>query len=136
MATRFCFVDYDRTMAIVAEVEHAGDRQLIGVGRLVADADHSNAEYAVLIADDWQGRGVGRLLTAYCLEICRTWGINYVFAETTTDNERMRRIFQKYGFHLKRSNNDEILYELRLSEPPVEELPKALHESAASPSVI
>jgi acetyltransferase len=136
MATRFCFVDYDRTMAIVAEVEHAGERQLIGVGRLVADAEHSNAEYAVLIADDWQGRGVGRLLTTYCLEICRTWGINYVFAETTTDNERMRRIFQKYGFHLKRSNNDEVLYELQLSELPTAELTKALHEAAPSGNII
>jgi acetyltransferase len=115
MATRFCFVDYDRTMAIVAEVEHGDRQEIVGVGRLVADAEHSNAEYAVLIADDWQGRGLGKLLMSYCLEICRSWGINQVFAGTTVDNERMKRIFERYGFHMQKSDNDEALYELRLS---------------------
>lgn len=116
MATRFCFVDYDRTMAIVAEVEEGGERSLIGVGRLVADADHRNAEYAVLVADDWQGRGLGKLLTAYCIEICRTWGIDRVFAETTTDNVRMQQILTRNEFQQTTPIDHELLYELRLSE--------------------
>jgi acetyltransferase len=116
MATRFCFVDYDRTMAIVAEIEDQYGRQLVGVGRLVADADHRNAEYAVLVADAWQSRGLGRMLTDYCLEICRTWSIDHVFAETTEDNKSMQRILQRYGFHIKQSTDGEVLYGLRLSE--------------------
>lgn len=119
MATRFCFVDYDRTMAIVAEVEDGDESQLVGVARLVADADHRNAEYAVLIADDWQGRGLGQMLTGYCLEICHSWGIDRVFAETTADNDRMQRIFDRFQFHKKESIDDEVLYELKLSEHPV-----------------
>jgi acetyltransferase len=122
MATRFCFIDYDRTMAIVAEVGIGNARQLIGVGRLVADADHRNAEYAVLVEDAWQGRGVGKMLTAYCLEICRTWGINQIFAETTSDNESMRRIFQRHGFRNTKCCNGEVLYELFLSEGLAEQL--------------
>ena len=70
MATRFCFVDYDRTMAIVAELETDGTRKIIGVARLVADADHSVAEYAILLADEWQGRGLGNILTDFCFDIC------------------------------------------------------------------
>ena len=40
MASRYCFIDYDRELGIVAEVEEEGRRKLIGVGRLVADVDH------------------------------------------------------------------------------------------------
>jgi acetyltransferase len=112
-------------MAIVAEVTHGGERRLVGVGRLVADAEHRNAEYAVLVADDWQGRGLGSQLTAYCLEICRTWGIDCVYAETTTDNERMQRILQRQRFHQKRTVHGDMLYELRLGGYPINERPES-----------
>jgi acetyltransferase len=115
MATRFCFVDYDRTMAIVAEREVGGERQLIGVARLVADADHSNAEYAVLVADDWQKLGLGTLLTDYCLEICGSWGIDRAYAETTTDNRAMQAILRRHNFDLAKASNGEMLYQAVLT---------------------
>jgi acetyltransferase len=111
MATRFCFVDYDRTMAIVAEREVGGERQLIGVARLVADADHSKAEYAVLVADDWQMLGLGNLLTDFCFEICGSWGIHRVYAETTADNGPMQSILHRHNFQLKKTSNGEMLYQ-------------------------
>jgi acetyltransferase len=114
MATRFCFIDYDRTMAIVAEIEDGDRHQLIAVGRLVADADHELAEYAVLVADAWQGRGLGNLLTDYCLKICQTWGIDRVVAETTTDNLQMRRILSRRGFEQKECAANEVLFQKRL----------------------
>ena len=116
MATRFCFVDYDRTMAIVAEIETEGHREIIGVARLVADADHRVAEYAILLADDWQGRGLGNLLTDFCFEICKTWGIDRVYAETTIDNQRMQKILRRQNFKLKKASDGEALYEAHLSE--------------------
>ncbi|MCO6459003.1 MAG: GNAT family N-acetyltransferase [Pirellulaceae bacterium] len=98
MATRFCFIDYDREIAIVAEMEDQERRRLCGVGRLVADVDHQEAEYAVLVGDAFQGRGLGSLLTDYCLEICRSWGIRQVVAEVAPENKRMLDIFLSRGF--------------------------------------
>jgi acetyltransferase len=118
MATRFCFVDYDRTMAIVAEVEDNGERQIIGVARLVADADHRDAEYAVLVSDDWQGQGLGTELTDFSFEICESWKIDRVYAETTTHNRRMHNILRKHSFHQTRASNGEALYEAILSNRP------------------
>jgi acetyltransferase len=118
MATRFCFVDYDRTMAIVAEIDDAGERQLIGVARLVADADHGNAEYAVLVADEWQGLGLGNLLTDFCFELCGTWGIDRVYAETTADNQRMQHILRRHNFEQTKSGDGEVLYKAVLSKRP------------------
>jgi acetyltransferase len=87
---------------------------LIGVGRLVADPDHRNAEYAVLVSDVWQGRGLGSMLTDYCLEICSTWGINRVYAETTSDNARMQRILRRRVFVQTDAADNELLFQTQL----------------------
>ncbi len=98
MATRYCFIDYDREMGIVAEVEENGERKLIGVGRLVADVNHETAEYAVIVVDRWHGHGLGGLLTDYCLEVAKRWGVKRVVAETSKENARMLATFRNRGF--------------------------------------
>jgi acetyltransferase len=102
VAARFCFVDYDRELAIVAEVVEDGARKLAGVGRLVADPDHERAEYAVLVADPWQGRGVSDALTDHCLAIAGDWGVTTVYAETEPDNRRMITVLEHHGFTVQR----------------------------------
>jgi acetyltransferase len=97
MASRFCYIDYDREMALVAQLE---DR-LVGVGRLVADPDHDKAEFAVLVEDAWQGKGLGSYLTDACLEVARQWNLRRVFGETTPDNLPMLNIFRRRGFDLQ-----------------------------------
>jgi acetyltransferase len=115
MATRFCFVDYDRTMAIAAEVTGPDGPQLVAISRLVADADHHDAEYAVLVADAWQGRGLGTLLTDFCFGIGRSWGVDRISVETTADNSRMHRILRRYSFERKRSADGEELYQAQVT---------------------
>lgn len=98
MATRFCFIDYDRELAFVAEVESQGEKRLIGVGRLVSDPDRETAEYAVLIEDAFQGQGLGGCLTDACLNVAKSWQLRLVYGETTHDNMAMQKIFRKRGF--------------------------------------
>ncbi len=100
VAARYCYLDYDRELALVAEIESAGQRRLLGVGRLAADADHQNAEYAVLVADEFQEKGLGNLLTEACLDIARRWGVRELYGETTIDNPRMIALFKRHGFEL------------------------------------
>ena len=98
VATRYCFTDYDREIAMVAEREDAGEPRLVGVGRLVRDPGHDTAEYAVLISDAWQNRGLGGVLTDVCEEIARGWGLSHMVAQTTADNARMLALFRKRGY--------------------------------------
>ena len=109
MASRYCYIDYDRELGIVAEVETNGDRKLIGVGRLVADVDHVSAEYAILIVDQWQGRGLGGLLTDYCLDMAKRWGVNRVVAEVSKDNARMLATFRERQFHLDETQEPDVV---------------------------
>ncbi len=97
-AVRYCFIDYDREIAMVAELERDGRRQLLGVGRLVADPDHESVEYAVLVGDKWQNRGLGSVLTECCLEIAGHWGLRRVVAQTGRDNTWMLALFKRLGF--------------------------------------
>ncbi len=101
VATQFCFIDYDREIAIVAEVEQEGKKRLVGVGRLIADPDVEVMEYAVLITDDWQKKELGFMLTEYCMEIAKNRGVNKLVAETTRDNKPMISVFRKLNFKIR-----------------------------------
>jgi acetyltransferase len=109
MATRYCFVDYDREIGLVAEVEENGERRLIGVGRLVADVNHETAEYAVIVVDRWHGHGLGGLLTDYSLEVAKRWGVKKVVAETSKDNARMLATFRNRGFTLNDEQEEDVV---------------------------
>ena len=109
MATRYCFIDYDRELGIVAEVEEEGQRKLIGIGRLVADMNHETAEYAVIVIDRWHGHGLGGLLTDYCCEVAKKWGVKRVVAETSKDNTRMIATFRNRGFEINDKQEEDVV---------------------------
>jgi len=109
MATRYCFIDYDRELGIVAEVEEEGQRKLIGVGRLVADMNHEVAEYAVIVIDRWHGHGLGGLLTDYCCEVAKKWGVKRIVAETSKDNTRMIATFRNRGFEINDKQEEDVV---------------------------
>jgi len=109
MAARYCFIDYDRELGIVAEVEEEGQRKLIGVGRLVADMDHNTAEYAVIVADRWHGHGLGGLLTDYCTEVAKKWGVKRVIAEVSKENVRMLATFRNRQFESDNGEEQDVV---------------------------
>ena len=69
--TRICFIDYDREMALVAVRRNSetGDSEILGVGRLTKIHGTREAEIAVLISDNWQGRGLGKELLSRLLVV-------------------------------------------------------------------
>jgi acetyltransferase len=116
VATQFCFIDYDREIAIVAEVEEEGSKKLIGVGRLIADPDVEIMEYAVLITDAWQKKELGYILTNYCIEIARLREIKILVAETTRDNKPMISVFRKLNFKIRFNEDSTVSVRKDLTE--------------------
>jgi acetyltransferase len=106
VAARYCYIDYDREIAIVAELGEGESRKLLGVGRLIADPDHETVEYAVLVIDAWQKRELGSMLTDHCLDIAHRWKLKRVVAQTTTENHPMISVFQRRGFVISREGAD------------------------------
>jgi acetyltransferase len=102
---RICFADYDREMALVAEQAsgeggRAGHRTIVAVGRLSRDriSGSKDAEFSLLVADPWQGRGVGTLLLARLLEVGRREGMRRIEADILETNLRMQRLCARLGF--------------------------------------
>lgn len=108
IATQFCYIDYDREVGIVAEIDFEDRKRLIGVGRLISDPDLDTVEYAVLIADDWQKKELGIILTEYCQTIAKNAGFSRIFAETTKDNKAMVAVFRKLGFTITFSDDTNV----------------------------
>jgi acetyltransferase len=114
MATRFVFTDYDRELAIMAELNQDGQRKFAGAVRLVANRAGDSVEYAALVEDAWQGRGVGGLLTDYGIEVARRWGFKRMTAETTADNHRMVGALNKRGFEMVKQDGLDLFFEKAL----------------------
>lgn len=96
-AIRFCFIDYDRELAVVAEAGQGADRKLLGVARLVTD-NAGRAEFAVLVGDAWQGRGLGNIFMDYCLRNVDRARVHEIYGITSRDNVRMVKVFRQHGF--------------------------------------
>jgi acetyltransferase len=109
LATRFCFLDYDREIAIVAETIGEAHPEIVAVGRLVSDADHRTAEFAVLVEDAWQNRGLGTAITRHCVGIAGPWGIHKIVAETSAMTSRMVTIFRKMDFTLESVQDNQVV---------------------------
>ncbi|MCB0581743.1 MAG: GNAT family N-acetyltransferase [Phaeodactylibacter sp.] len=118
--TRFTHIDYDREMAIIAEVEEAGVKKMAAVVRIISDAWGEAAEYAILVADPWQQQGLGGQMTDYIIDIAREMGIKKLYASVLAANKGMLTLFEKKGFVIEREDFDTFHAELMLEEVLVE----------------
>ncbi len=117
--TRFTHIDYDREMAIIAEVEEAGQRKMAGVVRIIADPWGESAEYAIVVADPWQGLGLGSQMTDYIIQIARDMEIKKIYATVLASNQAMLSLFEKKGFITEREDFETFRVELQLIEEKV-----------------
>jgi len=98
---RFTDIDYSREMALIATTMVEGKEHQIGVARYVKDeAAPGEAEFAIVLADDWQGRGLGSKLLASLLAAARAHGVRRALATTMSTNEGMLALARRMGFTL------------------------------------
>ena len=101
MLVRFCNIDYDREMAIVAEVRENDKRKLIGIGRLIIDREFKSGEFAVLVHDNYQSKGLGPKLVDVLIGIAEEKGLERIYGEVLTENEQMLALCKKLGFTIE-----------------------------------
>ncbi len=107
---RICFIDYDKEMALVAERRTAtGESEIIGVARMQRFHGSAEAEFAVVISDDYQGQGLGMELVSRLLEIAKGEGVEVMNADILADNTMMKRVCEKLGFELSRDFGESVM---------------------------
>ena len=106
--TKVCFNDYDREIALVAERCNpaTGEPSIIAVGRLSREPRGGEAEFAVLVSDEWQQLGLGTDLTIRCVEIAKAEGIGSIIATVLPGNREMLVIFKRLGFEISMHARD------------------------------
>ncbi|HME41726.1 MAG TPA: bifunctional acetate--CoA ligase family protein/GNAT family N-acetyltransferase [Syntrophorhabdales bacterium] len=94
----FCNIDYDRHVAIVAEITENRKRKIIGVARIVMQPDFRSGEFAILTHDRYQHKGLGYKLVSMLIEIGRERGLEEIVGDVLTENEKMLKLAEKLGF--------------------------------------
>ncbi len=93
-------VDFARDMALIATTTVDGKETPIGVVRYVLSPQGDAAEFAVTVADPWQGAGIGRLLLGRLVEIARERGLRRLWGETLATNHSMIGLATGLGFRV------------------------------------
>jgi acetyltransferase len=105
--TRICFNDYDREIALVVDHKRRdGGHEILGVGRLSKIHGLSEAEFAIVISDQWQGRGLGTQLLKLLVEIGRHEKLKRITANILSDNAEMSQVSREVGFKLVRKDDE------------------------------
>ncbi|MCB8966764.1 MAG: bifunctional acetate--CoA ligase family protein/GNAT family N-acetyltransferase [Ardenticatenaceae bacterium] len=101
---RICFVDYDRDIALVTEKSDptTGEKEIVAAGRLSRIHGTDEAEFALLVNDACQDKGIGTETLRRLLEIGRDEGVKRVIAYLLTENRGMYHICKKLGFSFER----------------------------------
>jgi len=100
MRTRYCNIDYDREIGIVAEVVEKGKKRFIGVTRIILPPGKQNeAEFALVVSDKWHRLGLGSEFLDYTFEIAADKQVQKVFGIVLKDNQPMISLCREKGFH-------------------------------------
>jgi acetyltransferase len=113
-AARFTQIDYDREMAIIALIEEEGRQRSIGVNRLTYQPRYDKYEFAIVVADAYQGLGVGRILMRRLLEIARDRRIRRIYGVVLAENQKMIEFCRAFGFVVDSQDGSTITFRLDL----------------------
>jgi len=111
---RYCDVDYDKEIAIIAEIQEKERKRLLGVVRLATDRDGKTAEIAVVVGDPWQRLGMGYKLVDYIIEIARDKRLNKLYALMLQDNYKAIQLMKEKGFRIEYEEGEIVRGVLRL----------------------
>jgi L-amino acid N-acyltransferase YncA len=97
MAHRFTNLDGQHRFALVA-LDPDDPAEIIGVLRFDRAPGTTDAEYAAVIADRWQGRGLGTKLSKALIDSARARGVKTLTADVLPEIARMLRLFRDLGY--------------------------------------
>jgi RimJ/RimL family protein N-acetyltransferase len=116
MAQRFASLDYQNQMALVATIEEDGEEHLVGVARyvLIGDQDPGAAETAIIVRDDYQGRGLGTLLYERLIQYARSHQVTTFVGTVHQSNSPMLKFIHKSGLQVERRMDEPGVFQVRV----------------------
>jgi acetyltransferase len=110
MLARFTLIDYDREMALVAVVkdrtagpdgEITESERIVGVSRYITNPDQSSCEFALVVSDRFNGKGIGSRLMLSIMDVARDKGLTEIDGLVLSHNPGMLKLMRSLGFSVK-----------------------------------
>ncbi len=116
MRVRYCNIDYDREIAIVVEITEDMRKKIVGVVRVPIEPNGKKGEIAFIVADPWQGLGLGSKMVDHVIEICKDKKLETIYAIMMNDNHNAINLVRKMGFNIEDLGNCTLKGTLNLLE--------------------
>jgi len=101
LVIKSCNMDYDREIAILAEIKDHGKKRMIGGGRIIQELDTEKGEFALLCHDDYQRVGLGAKLIDVLIGIAQEKRLSEIYGLVMSENKKMLGLCRKLGFKVK-----------------------------------
>lgn len=106
MLVRFTQIDYHNEMALVAINPDVNGEEEIGVARYLTNPDKKTCEFAIVVSDKWQGKGIARLLMQKLIDIARNRGLEVMEGQVLANNYRMLELMTSLNFQVGNDPSD------------------------------
>ncbi|MCP4075284.1 MAG: bifunctional acetate--CoA ligase family protein/GNAT family N-acetyltransferase [Gammaproteobacteria bacterium] len=114
MLARFTQIDYDREMAFIAEINGGtADARIIAVVRYVSNPDHHSCEFALVVSDEFQRKGIGRHLMQRLMTVAHNRGLEVMEGEVLSTNSKMLKLLDRIGFRTVHSTEEPEVVQVR-----------------------
>lgn len=106
MLVRFTQIDYDREMALMAVTEKEGKELELGIARYITNPDAESCEFALVVSDQWQNKGLGHKLMTALMDVARTKGLKRMEGEVLASNQAMLQLVSSLAFTVTTTPDD------------------------------
>jgi RimJ/RimL family protein N-acetyltransferase len=111
---RLVRIDYARELALIALAVVDNNVRQVGVARYAPESDGLSCDFGIVIADEWQGRGVGESLLRSLARAAARTGVPELTGLTLAENNAMRKLARRLGFRIERDPHDATVVQLRM----------------------
>lgn len=113
LLAKFTHTEYPAEAALIATVQHDGREEQIGVARFAPGSAADCREFAVVVADEWQGRGIATALLCKLFRVAADAGTHSIEGLVLRENARMLELARDFGFEIRHFPGDPSLVAVR-----------------------
>lgn len=99
-------IDYDQRMVLLASIQGRDGEQEIGMASYVANPQDASCEFAIAVADAWQGTGIAGILMLVLMQAARARGLKTMEGFVLSSNSKMLKFARQLGFSLHHEPGD------------------------------
>jgi acetyltransferase len=114
MLSRFTQIDYDRELALIATIDAPEGEKQVGVVRYTTLPDEETCEFAIVVGDEWQGKGLARRMFSRLIDAARERRLKVMTGVTLRENTRMIELSRSLGFRTGPDPDDPDLVQMTL----------------------